>query len=236
MGSFDVNVPDGFADGDTVISQCEEYLSSSMLDLVLSQVATDDVKDILKNGVDGATAAYEQQGNLGDVLRGAVSSAANGVAAKVQDNIKGEVIGIIDETTGGLGSIVIGLKESGSVEEYLKGLADEKTGGLLGSISGIVNYDKTPTALLQSISDTANSSSKQVMAFLGKETVNSADLSEMMYQYSQFGNALDSLRSYGGTVSYNWKNNYEKMEMIYERFVRNEMMIEMLSAEGAINE
>ncbi|MBO5242003.1 MAG: hypothetical protein J6B19_04950 [Lachnospiraceae bacterium] len=238
MGSFGVQVPTMFGSGESPTKQYEDYIKESVSDLVISQVADEDVQEILKNGWDGALEAYESDGTLTGVLEGAFSSAVNGVVAKIQEAPANMMLGILDETTGGLATVATDLLSSESPEEFLKSTADEKLGGVIGSVSAIADYDTTPTTLLSSLSATASSSAESVKAFINKETVTSKDIGDMMYQYSQFGNAMDAIGKYGGSVSFNWRNNYEKMEVLYERFVHNEIMIEMLKKQrqGEVDE
>lgn len=231
MGSFGVEVPSGFASGDSVTEKYEDYITSTVVDGVLSEIASEDVQELLKNGIDGAVEAYNANGTLEEVLNGALSSTVDGVVAKIQEVPSNMVLGILDETTGGLSSVAVGILQSNSPEEYLMNKADEELGGVIGSISSIVNYDATPTTFLQSLSNSATASANKVKEFINKDSVTSDDIAQAMYQYSQFGNTLDRLSQYGGTTSFLWENNYAKMEILYARFVRNETMIEMLKAQ-----
>lgn len=239
MGSVGVEVPSGFATGDDVLDNYVGYVKdtatgvlSSYADGVVSEIAGDEVKDILKNGISGGVEAYRNSGTLEDVLQGAATSIVDGVSAKIQDGIVNEVTGILDETTGGLFSVAQGISQSGSVSEYLVSRADEETGGLVGTISGLLGYDSTPGALLQSVANSANMNVAEIKNFLNKDTITARDISEMMYAFSTFGNAMQTLASYGVSVNFSWRENYQKIELLYERFTQNEVMIERLSSRG----
>ena len=232
MESFGVEVPADFSNGKSAMEEYTDYISETVVDSVLSEIASEDVQDILKGGIDGAVEVYHEQGGLADIAKGALSSVVEGVGAKIQSAPLEMAVEVLDETTGGLASVVIELEKSDSIEEYLANLADKKTGGLVGSISGIVSYDMTPKALLQNLSYSADVSSEEVKKFLNSESVKSEDIAEMMYYYSQFGNTMDALGQYGGTVDFEWESNYEKMELIYERFIYNETMIQLISNKG----
>lgn len=239
MGSLGCSVPTGFATGDDVMGDYGNYVKNtltSMIDVqgVIDEVASPEVQELLKNGVEGALSSYSSSGNLEDALQGAIDSLTYGVAAGIQEKAQEYAVAILDETTFGLFSVVQEISEYDSIEDYFIEKADEKVGGLIGSVAGIVNYDTTPGALLQSVSDTAGRSAEEVKAFLNQEVVTSKEIGAMMYEYSQFGNAMYTLFQYGGAGYFNWQLNYDKMETLYRRFLRNEIMIEMLSSRGEI--
>ncbi|MCI9143119.1 MAG: hypothetical protein HFH87_10945 [Lachnospiraceae bacterium] len=239
MGSLGCSVPAGFATGDDVMSDYGNYVMNtltSMIDVqgVIDEVASPEVQELLKNGVEGAISGYQSGGNLEDALQGAIESLTIGVAAGIQEKAEEFAVAILDETTLGLFSVVQEISEYDSIEDYFLAKADEEVGGLIGSVAGIVDYDTTPGALLQSISDTAGRSAAEVKAFLNREAVTSKEIGAMMYEYSQFGNAMFTLFQYGGSGYFNWQPNYDKMETLYGRFLRNEIMIEMLSRRGEI--
>lgn len=228
MGGLGVPVPSGF-DTTAATDSYEDYLKDEITESILGQVGSEKVKDAVKYGIDGAIDAYERDGSLGAALSGAVDSIVEGVTADIQDYPYQLAKGILDETTGGLYSIAEGLATSDSLEDFLGNLADEKTGGLLGTIGSIANYDRSAPAFYQNLSDSASKSAAQLENFLNKDTVNSEDIANMMYQYSQFGETMNDLNGY------DWSGYYNKMQVVYNQFVRNENMIEMLS-EGGSNE
>ncbi len=239
MGSLGCTVPTGFSTGEDVMSDYGDYVKntvSSMIDVqgVIDEIASPQVQSLLKNGVEGAVSAYRNSGSLEDALQGAANSITDGVAAGIQEQAEAFAVSILDETTHGLFSVVQEIPEYDSIEEYIAAKADEEVGGLIGSIAGIVNYDTTPGALLQSVSDSANRSVTEVKTFLNQDVITSKDIGEMMYEYSLFGNAMQTLFQYGGSGYFEWKTNYDKMETLYKRFLRNEIMIEMLSSKGAV--
>ena len=59
----------------------------------------------------------------------------------------------------------------------------------------------------------------------------SSDVSSLLYEYARFGNTMDNLRENGASVSYEWEDNYKKMDILYKRFLRNEMMLRLLKDE-----
>lgn len=224
MGSLGVSVPSGF-DTESATDNYEDYLKEELTEGVLSMIGSENVQNAVRYGIDGAVEAYESGGTLSDALSSAADSVVEGVVAEIQDYPYTLAKNVLDETTGGIYSIVEGLTVSDSPEEFFAGLADEKTGGLVGSVGSIINYDKTPTAFYQNLSETASTSAAELEMFLEKDMIHSEDIGNMMYQYSQFGEAMHDLNGY------EWGENYENMQAVYSQFVRNEIMIEMLSRE-----
>lgn len=229
MGSLGVSVPSGF-DTESATDHYEDYLKEELTEGVLSMIGSENVQNAVRYGIDGAVGSYEAGGTLGDALSSAADSVVEGVIADIQDYPYTLAKNVLDETTGGLYSIVEGLAVSDSPEEYLASLADEKTGGLIGSVVSIINYDKSPTAFYQNLSKTASASATELALFLDKDMINSEDIGNMMYQYSQFGEAMHDLNGY------DWGENYENMQAVYSQFVRNEIMIEMLGKEAGDEE
>lgn len=228
MGGLGVPIPSGF-DTTSATDSYEDYLKEEITESILGQIGSEKVKDAVKYGIDGAIDAYKADRSLGAALSGAMDSVVDGVAADIQEYPYQLAKGILDETTGGLYSIAEGLILSDSPEEFLKGLADEKTGGLIGTVGSIINYDRATPAFYKALSESASKSATQLKSFLDKDTVNSEDIANMMYQYSLFGGTMNDLNGY------DWSVYYDKMHTVYEQFVKNESMIEMLS-EGAVNE
>lgn len=229
MDGLGVPVPSGF-DTVSATDNYEDYLKEEITEGILGQIGSDQVKDAVKYGIDGAIDSYESEGTLGSALSGAMDSVVEGVTADIQDYPYQLAKGILDETTGGLYSIAEGLAVSDSPEDFLEGLADEKTGGLIGTVGSIVNYDRSAPAFYQNLSDSASKTAAQLDSFLSKDTVNSEDIANMMYQYSQFGETMNDLNGY------DWGEYYDNMQTIYDQFVWNENMIEMLSEETANEE
>ena len=239
MGSVGARVPTGFSTGEDVMKSYGGYVEDTLKSLVnvqgvIDEIASPEVQEVLKNGFDGAMEAYQDRGDLEDILQGAVSSIAGGVKAKVQEEVKAYATGILDETTGGLYSTFQEMAQYDSLHDYLASKADAGEGGLVESLEGITSYDSTPGALLQDVTNTAGSSVAEIKNFLERETITSGDISEMMYQFSQFGYAMQTLSHYGASVSFSWKENYDKMETLYKRFLRNELMIQMLGDKGSV--
>lgn len=226
MGSLGVSVPTGF-DTKSATDNYEDYLQEELTEGVLSMIGSENVQNAVRYGIDGAVEAYESGGTLADALSSAADSLVEGVVADIQEYPYTLAKSVLDETTGGLYSIAEGLATSDSIEEFIEGLADENTGGLIGSIGGIINYDKTPTAFYQNLSETASASAAELEKFLDKDLINSQDIGNMMYQYSLFGEAMHDLNGY------EWGENYENMQAVYSQFVRNEIMIGMLGGEAA---
>lgn len=226
MDSLGVSLPSGFS-SNSAADDYVEYLKEDVVGGIVDQIASEPVQDAVKNGIDGAIEAYEAEGSLGAALSGAVNSVADGVIAQIQDAPYELAKGILDETTMGLFSVAEGLANSDSPEDFLKNMADEKTGGLIGSIGSIVNYEDSPTTYFQSLSRSASVSAAELKGFLEMEKVNSDDIANMMYRYSQFGETLSDVKTY------DWKGYYDSMEVLYGQFVRNEIMIEILSGEAS---
>lgn len=229
MGGLGVSVPTGF-DTSSATDNYEDYLKDEITESILGDIGSEQVKDAVKYGINGAVEAYESEGTLGAALEGAMSSITEGVVADIQDYPYQLAKGILDETTGGLYSIVEGLSASSSPEEFLEGLADEQTGGLIGTIGSIANYDRSAPAFYQNLSESASKSAAQLELFLEKDAVNSEDIANMMYQYSLFGETMNDLNGY------NWGEYYDSMQIVYNQFLRNENMIEMLSEENVDEE
>lgn len=241
MGSFGCSVPTGFSTGEDVMSDYGSYVAntvSSAIDVqgVLDEIASPQVQELLKNGVEGAVSSYQSSGSLEDALQAATDSITEGVVAGIQEQAEAFVVNILDETTLGLYSVATEIAEYDSIEEYLTDKADQKVGGLIGSIAGIAEYDAAPGALFQSISNSANRSAAQIKTFLDQDVITSKEISQMMYEYALFGNDMQTLFQYGGSGYFEWKPNYDKMETLYKRFLRNEVMIEMLSSKGEITD
>ncbi len=211
MGSLGVSVPSGF-DTESATDAYEDYLQEEITEGVLSMIGSESVQNAVRYGIDGAVESYESGGTLGDALSSAADSVIEGVVADIQDYPYTLAKNVLDETTGGLYSIA-------------EGLTDGETGGLIGSVDSIINYDKTPMAFYQNLSETASASAAELEMFLDKDTITSKDIGDMMYQYSLFGEAMHDLNGYA------WGENYENMQAVYSQFVRNEIMIEMLSKE-----
>lgn len=228
MGGLGVPIPSGFNTSGAT-DNYEAYLKDEITESILGDIGSEQVKDAVKYGINGAVDAYESEGTLGAALGGAMDSVVEGVAADIQDYPYQIAKGILDETTGGLYSIAEGLATSSSPEEFLEGLADEQTGGLIGTIGSIANYDRSAPAFYQNLSESASKSAAQLELFLEKDAVNSEDIANMMYQYSLFGETMNDLNGY------NWGEYYDSMQIVYNQFLRNENMIEMLS-EGNVDE
>ena len=239
MGSLGCTVPAGFSTGEDVMRDYGDYVKNTVLSKidvqgVIDEIASPQVQAVLKNGVEGGLAAYQSSKSLEDALEGAAESITYGVAAGIQEQAETFAVNILDETTHGLFRVVQEISEYDSIEDYLVGKADQKVGGLIGTLAGIADYDTTPGALLQSVSDSANTSVAEIKSFLNQEVITSREIGKMMYEYSLFGNAMQTLFQYGGSGYFDWKPNYDKMETLYKRFLRNEVMIEMLSSKGEI--
>lgn len=229
MGGLGVSVPNGFnTTGAT--DNYEDYLKDEITESILGDIGSEQVKDAVKYGINGALEAYESEGTLGAALEGAADSITEGVIADVQDYPYQLAKGILDETTGGLYSIAEGLATSSSPEEFFEGLGDGEIGGLIGTIGSIANYDRSAPAFYQNLSESASKSAAQLELFLEKDAVNSEDIANMMYQYSLFGETMNDLNGYS------WGGYYDNMRVVYEQFLRNENMIEMLSEGNADEE
>lgn len=241
MGSVGVSVPTGFSTGEDAMRSYSDYVENTLSSIVnvqgvIDEIASPEVQEVLKNGMSGAIEVYQNQGNLEDILYGAALSVMDGVKAKIQEEVKTYAIGILDETTYGLYSTFQEMSQYNSLQEYLESKVDAGKGGLITSLEGFTGYDSTPGALLQGVSDSANSSVAEIKKFLDCETVTSENISEMMYQFSQFGYAMQTLSYYGASVDFSWKDNYDKMEILYKRFLCNEIMIQLLGDKGDVTE
>lgn len=239
MGSLGCTVPTGFSTGEDVMKDYGDYVKNTVLSAinvqgVIDDIASPQVQEVLKNGVEGAIESYRTSGSLEDALSSAADSITYGVAAGIQEQAEASAVAILDDTTSGLFSVIQEIPEYDSIEDYFLAKADEKTGGLIGSLEGIMDYDTTPGALLQEVSDSANRSVQEIKVFLDQDVITSKDIDKMMYEYSLFGNAMQTLFQYGGSGYFEWKPNYDKMETLYKRFLRNEVMIEILSSKGEI--
>ncbi|MCM1194162.1 MAG: hypothetical protein NC389_17280 [Acetatifactor muris] len=239
MGSLGCPVPSGFTTGDDVMAAYGDYVMgtiSSAVDVqgVIDDIASPEVQEILKNGVEGALSAYDSGGNLTDILEEAATSVTIGVVARIQDQVQQFTFDILNEASLGMLGVVQEMSKYDSLEEYLMGKADEKTGGLIGDLMGIATYDASPGALFQGITDSASAAAAELKAFLERDMVTSEEIAKVMYQYSLFGNAMWTLFQFGGASYFNWEPHYDKMELLYKRFLYNEIMIEMLSQKGDI--
>ncbi len=205
LESFGVSVPTGFSSEDDAWEDYKEYLKDDIINSVLSQFAPDYAVGLLRNGIDGAVDAYVEQGTLSDTLTGALSSVKDGVAATIQDDPLQTAVNILDETTG----------------------------GMISTYENITGYDQTPTVLLQSLEENAQTSADQIKNYLNAESMTSRDIANLMYQYAQYGNSMDNLRYYAGGGTFAWQENYRRMQVLYERFLYNETCIQMLSTGSA---
>ena len=233
MESLGVDVPIDFETNSTALDSYTEYFKDETVGKLASELGVDDVDAYLEKGMSTIDEIYEDGDDFQDILNNAKEVAVNGVMSSVENWCLSTAEQALDETTGGLYSTLKGINEAGSLEVYLENAADEKTGGLIGSIKGIANYESSTGELLNGISDNANSSAKQISEFLNKDTITSRDIRTMMYQYKQFGECMDTLGQYGVSVNYSWDKNYEQIEFLYERFLYNEVMMELLNKEGA---
>lgn len=227
MGSLGADVPDSFASEsavDQTLTECGDYFTDAVKESVLSEIASDDVREILKNGISGALDTYRSGGNLQDTLESAVQSTMDGVLATIQELPQKYALTVLDQASGGLSGAAETLLQGGSFQDALEGIE----GGVIGEIGDILEYDAYPDAFVQELSRSVNESSQEVADFLINESITSEDIGKMMYEYTQFGNSLDVLSDNGGAVDFDWKPYYDKMEMAFQQYVRNEMMIEML--------
>lgn len=65
MGSIGVEVPDGFSSGgavDAAIGEYKDLITDTVTDSILSEIANDDVREILRNGVSGSLEAFRSSG------------------------------------------------------------------------------------------------------------------------------------------------------------------------------
>lgn len=232
MESLGVDVPIDFETNSTALDSYTEYFKDETVGKLAEELGVSDVDAYLEKGMSTIDEIYEDGDDFQDVLNNAKEVAVNGVVSSVENWCLSTAEQALDETTGGLYSTIKGINEAGSIEAYLENAADEKTGGLIGSIKGIANYESSTGELLNGISDNANSSAKQISEFLNKDTITSKDVRTVMYQYKQFGESMDLLRQYGVSVNYSWEENYEQIEFLYERFLYNEVMMELLNKEG----
>lgn len=227
MGSLGADVPDSFASEsavDAALAEYGDYFADAVKESVLSEIASEEVRDVLKNGISGALDTYQSGGNLADVLDSAVESTIDGVIASVQQLPQKYAMDALDQVSGGLAGTAQTLLQGGSIQDALG-----QAGGIIGEITWILEYDASPGAFLQELSRSVRESSDEVAAFLEKDSLTSEDIGTMMYEYTQFGSSLDVLSANGGAVYFDWKPYYEKMEMAYQQYVRNEIMIEMLN-------
>lgn len=188
MGSLGADVPDSFEQESAVdasLSEYRDYFTDAVKDSILSEIASDNVRKVLENGMSGALNAYRFGGGLTDILDSATDSVVDGVAASIQDAPEQYALDVLDQTTGGLASVAVAFLQGESVQEALGG-----TGGLVGEITDILEYDATPEAFFRELSESVNESSQEVAEFLQKDSITSNDIGKMMYEYTQFGSSL----------------------------------------------
>lgn len=226
MESLNVPMPSEFANR-SATDDYMDYLKDDIVGGIIDQIASDQVKSIIELGSTALTGAANADGSAGDRLNDAIDFVIDGVAAKTQEAPYEMAENILDETTGGLYNLAKGLTASGSVQDYLLNEANRKTGGLIGTIDDIIDYDDSFIPYFQALSRNASESAEGLKWFLQMEKVKSGDIADMLYQYSQFGDTLQKVKA-----SYDWKTYYDSMEVLYSRFVHNEVMIEMLNAGG----
>lgn len=224
MGSLGVPIPSEF-NAAKATDDYEAYLLDELTGELVGQIGSEEVQSAVRYGIDGAIESYREDGSLTAALGSAVDSVVEGVVADIQSYPYEYAKGILDETTGGLYSIAEGLLSSDSLEDFLENTADDMTGGLVGTIEGIFDYDDSATtaAYFQGVAQNASDSAAKLESLLDKETINSEDIANMIYQYAQFGHAMNRINGY------EWESNYNNMQIVYTKFVQNEIMIDMLS-------
>ncbi len=250
IGGLGVSIPSGYAQDDAMaaygdylkeqlgvgglnsVDDLGGYLAGELMEGVVGQVGSEAVQNAVRYGMEGALDAYKADGTLGSVLTGAVDSVVEGVVSDIQEYPYELAKNVLNEVTGGLFSIVQYLDSSDSPEEFLQNMADEVSGGLFSSVASALTYESSPTALFQSMSQSASDSAARLSTFLEKDTINSTDIANMMYQYSQYGEVLHDLNNY------DWSESYSAMQEVYTQFVQNEVMIAFLSkvVEGDLGE
>lgn len=222
MDSLGVPVPQYHAEEDAM-AEYGDYLKDEITGGLIGQVGSKGVQDAVRYGLDGALDAYEADGTLESALNGAVDSVVEGVVSDIQEYPYELAKDALNNVTGGLFSVAEGLASSDSPEDFLNHLAEDGSNGLIGSVAGAITYEGSPTALFQSMSDSVSASAVELGAFLEKDAINSTDIANMMYQYSQYGEVLHDLNGY------DWSGNYSNMQNVYSRFVQNEVAIDFLS-------
>ncbi len=228
MGSLGVDVPTGFSsNSDEMYEDYGDYLEENVMsgvDSILSEVASEEVKSLIITGVTAGAEGFAD-GGISGALENAKTSLESGVIATIQEAPMKMALNILDETTGGISGVLVGIAESGSIEEYIYNSADEELGGLLGSVKNIVTYEQADGAFYQTLSNNASDTAERLKNFLDNESVTANDISNMLAQYSLFGNTMRSL-----VPSYDWELHYGQMNKLYRQFTRNEIMIEILTS------
>lgn len=225
--SVGVEVP-GVDTGNTMTEEWISYVKDNVKDVVQNSVASPEVVEAVQNGFSFAKETYENNYSVEGMLVDVKDAVVNGVTAKIENTFYEKTKEVMSEITGGLSDIATGVLEAGSVEDYIQNQVDEKTGGILGTVNDISNFDSTTPVYLNKMSESAQAASNNMFSFLEKEKVNSEDIMEVMYQYSQYGNTMSVLSAYGITGTFDWQSYYEKMNAIYKEFVNNEIMIAKL--------
>lgn len=118
-------------------------------------------------------------------------------------------------------------------KEFISKYLGDSVGALGDVISESVSYDKTPEYLLQGIADGISNSSGKILGYIEKDIMTSADVSNIIYEYYQYGTAVNDLNQIGGSIyiSSNWNSYYEQMQELYDRFIYNEQLIKFLNGE-----
>lgn len=226
MGAIGVNVPDNFAINTQGWDEYTVYLQDTITDGLFAQIGGDDTKAAFDMAVDAYGWIEEEaefaNGDITIMIDDAIQTGIDGAIATLNQKAYDMALKSLDEITGGLAGVAVGLAQAGSVEEYLEGEADKKLGGLIGTYKEVMDYDTTPYAFYSGVSNNVNACSQKMQKFLEKDTVKDTDIEDMMYYYSQFGTQLNTISSY------EWKPTYSKMEMLYKQFVSNTVMLNKL--------
>ncbi len=240
MGSLGADVPDEFVVGDDFVDDTIKdtvdgiagYYKNESMEALLSGIESDEVKDILKDGINTSLDSILEGNNILEAAQKAKESIRDGVIAKIENAPMDQAIQILSNATAGLSDIMIGVLQAGSPEEYIEQQVNEKTEGLIGDIGGILSDADYSGALLQAVSENTYESAAELQAFLARDQLNSKDISSMMYSYSEFGNALSLLGNNTDGNGMSWKACYERIEGLYKQFVSNEILIELLDTQA----
>lgn len=228
VASLGVEVPNNPEQQEGMTEKWLVDLRQNILDTTMNSVASPEVIEYVKGGFAIAKDAYDNNATLEGMLDDVKNSVVEGVYASIEQSFYDNAKESLSEVTGGLSDLAIDLAQSGSVEEFVENKVNGKTGNILGTIEDVSNFDTTTAVYVQSLSDSASSASANMLLFLEKDKITSSEIMEVMYQYSQFGNTMNLLNEHGVTTNFDWQENYNKMNAIYDQFVCNEIMITKL--------